>query len=165
VAGTASQHDVARVQWISTILQFDDVVAEQPNAGTWPLNLVRWVFASATSLTDDQLHQPSPFDRQVEGFGHLCRLRHLGFGRGPQLLPDGLEFHPLLPCRRSTAEEQPMADDLTNRGPADRARINVHEDHEVRYWTKELGCTAEQLRAAVKAVGVMAADVRAHLKK
>jgi Protein of unknown function (DUF3606) len=32
-----------------------------------------------------------------------------------------------------------MADDLKNRGAPDRGRVNVHEDHEVRYWTKMLG--------------------------
>jgi GTP cyclohydrolase III len=58
-----------------------------------------------------------------------------------------------------------MSDDLKNRGPADRARINVHEDHEVRYWTQELGVSREQLVQAVQAVGVMAADVRKHLGK
>ena len=58
-----------------------------------------------------------------------------------------------------------MADDLKNRGPQDRARINVNEDHEVRYWTEKYGCTPEQLRAAVKSVGVMAADVEKQLKK
>lgn len=58
-----------------------------------------------------------------------------------------------------------MSDDKTNRGPQDRARINVNEDYELSYWTKELGCSAEELRAAVKAAGVSAEAVRAHLKK
>lgn len=58
-----------------------------------------------------------------------------------------------------------MADDPSKRGPADRQRINVHEAHELRYWTKELGCTPEQLRAAVKAAGVMVSDVRSHLTR
>lgn len=58
-----------------------------------------------------------------------------------------------------------MSDDLTNRGPQDRARINVNEDHEVRYWTKELGVSEEQLREAVKAVGVSVEAVKEHLKK
>jgi hypothetical protein len=61
--------------------------------------------------------------------------------------------------------EDNMADDLKNRGPADRARVNVHEAWEVRYWCGEFGCNEAQLRAAVKAVGVMAADVRKHLAK
>lgn len=56
-----------------------------------------------------------------------------------------------------------MADDRTNRGPEDRLRINVHEQHEVRYWTQALGVTEEQLKAAVKEVGVMADAVRRHL--
>jgi hypothetical protein len=58
-----------------------------------------------------------------------------------------------------------MNDDLRLRGPADRSRINIHEDWEVRWWTQHFGVTSEQLRAAVGAVGVMAADVRRHLGK
>ena len=46
-----------------------------------------------------------------------------------------------------------MADDLKNRGAQDRLRINVNEDHELAYWTKELECTADELRAAVKVAG------------
>jgi len=52
---------------------------------------------------------------------------------------------------------------LKQRGPQDRSRINVNESHELRYWTKELGVTEEQLRAAVKAAGVSASAVREHL--
>jgi hypothetical protein len=58
-----------------------------------------------------------------------------------------------------------MSDDLTNRGPQDRARINVNENHELRYWTKELGVSEERLKEAVKAVGVAVEAVREHLKK
>jgi hypothetical protein len=58
-----------------------------------------------------------------------------------------------------------MADDLQNRGAADRNRINVHEAHEVKYWAKALDVTEEQLKAAVAKVGVMAADVRRHFGK
>lgn len=58
-----------------------------------------------------------------------------------------------------------MADDLRNRGPQDRTRINVNEPWEVTYWTKELGCSESELRAAVKAVGVLVAAVRAELRR
>lgn len=58
-----------------------------------------------------------------------------------------------------------MADERTKTGPADRSRVDVHEDYEVRYWTGKFGCTKAQLEAAVKAVGVMAKDVEAYLKK
>lgn len=58
-----------------------------------------------------------------------------------------------------------MSDDLNKRGQQDRIRINVNEEHELRYWTEELGVTREELKRAVKAVGVMAEDVRKHLKK
>lgn len=58
-----------------------------------------------------------------------------------------------------------MADDPKERGPADRARINLKQRNEVAYWTKALRCTEEQLKVAVKAVGVMTADVRRYLGK
>lgn len=58
-----------------------------------------------------------------------------------------------------------MADDPSKRGPADRSRINVHESHEVQYWTKELGVTEQQLKVAVAKVGVMATNVRRELGK
>ena len=47
-----------------------------------------------------------------------------------------------------------MADDLKDRGAQDRSRINVHEDHEVRYWTQKWSVSKEQLTAAVQKVGV-----------
>lgn len=58
-----------------------------------------------------------------------------------------------------------MTDDLQNRGGQDRSRINVHEEHEVRYWTQQLGVSRAALEAAVRTVGVMASDVRQHLGK
>jgi len=58
-----------------------------------------------------------------------------------------------------------MADDMNNRGPQDRSRISLGEEHEVRYWTQALGVTREQLAAAVQAVGSSADRVRAHLGK
>jgi hypothetical protein len=57
-----------------------------------------------------------------------------------------------------------MADDLNNRGPQDRARINVNEQHELDYWTEALGCTEQQLRDAVAAVGVGSESVREYLR-
>ncbi|MHC2666564.1 DUF3606 domain-containing protein [Bradyrhizobium diazoefficiens] len=58
-----------------------------------------------------------------------------------------------------------MADDKKNRGPADRARINVHEDYEVRYWCEKFGCTRAELVEAVNAAGVMANMVENYLKQ
>ena len=56
-------------------------------------------------------------------------------------------------------------DDKQNTGSPDRDRINLQEDYEVRYWTKTLGVTAEELRMAVEAVGSTADAVRRHLGK
>ncbi|RMV27326.1 hypothetical protein ALP12_200152 [Pseudomonas savastanoi pv. phaseolicola] len=58
-----------------------------------------------------------------------------------------------------------MSDDLTNKGPKDRTRVNTSEDWEVKYWTKEFGVTEAELKAAVKAVGPMVVDVRKKLGK
>jgi len=58
-----------------------------------------------------------------------------------------------------------MSDDKRNRGPRDRTRINIHEPYEVKYWKDHFGCTASELRRAVAAVGVMARDVKAYLKR
>lgn len=62
-------------------------------------------------------------------------------------------------------QEFQMADDLKNRGEPDRSRINMAEPHEVRYWTKELGVTEEQLQQAVKSAGPMVASVRQYLSR
>ncbi|CUJ69847.1 Protein of uncharacterised function (DUF3606) [Achromobacter sp. 2789STDY5608633] len=58
-----------------------------------------------------------------------------------------------------------MSDDLTQRGPQDRTRINVNEPHELRYWTKALGVTEEQLKQAVNQVGVSVDQVKSHFGK
>ena len=58
-----------------------------------------------------------------------------------------------------------MADDLKNRGAQDRARVNIHEDHEVAYWTKKWGISKEELAAAVKKAGVSADAMAKELGK
>jgi hypothetical protein len=58
-----------------------------------------------------------------------------------------------------------MADDLKNKGPQDAARINTTEKWEIAYWTKALGCTYDELIAAVKAVGNSVEAVREFMKK
>lgn len=55
-----------------------------------------------------------------------------------------------------------MSDDLSNRGPQDRARVNVNEAHELKYWTREFGVTEDKLRQAVKEVGVSVDALRKH---
>jgi Protein of unknown function (DUF3606) len=58
-----------------------------------------------------------------------------------------------------------MPDNKNLTAPQDAARINVHEDYEVAYWTKKFGCTKEQLQAAVAKVGVSATAVEQELKR
>lgn len=56
-----------------------------------------------------------------------------------------------------------MSDDKTKTGQADRARINLSEDYEVRDWAEKFGVTQEALRRAAERVGPMAEDVRREL--
>lgn len=52
-----------------------------------------------------------------------------------------------------------MTDDKTKTGRADRERINVNEDYELRDWSAKLGVTSWEVKAAVRKVGPMAKDV------
>lgn len=58
-----------------------------------------------------------------------------------------------------------MSDNLKDRGPADRMRVNVHEPWELRWWCQHLEVTPEKLKETVKKVGVMVSDVRRSLGK
>ena len=54
-------------------------------------------------------------------------------------------------------------DDQKKKGTADRSKINMHEDYEVKHWTKQLGVSKEELQKAVDKVGNSAAAVRKEL--
>ena len=58
-----------------------------------------------------------------------------------------------------------MPDNTQERGQPDRSRIDVSEDYELRYWTKELGVSPDELKSAVQKVGPTAKAVREHLGK
>ena len=58
-----------------------------------------------------------------------------------------------------------MSDDKMNRREPDRSRINLDEDYEVKYWTRHLGVSAEELKRLVDKVGNSAAAVRKELGK
>lgn len=58
-----------------------------------------------------------------------------------------------------------MTDELRHRGPHDRAHINIHEDHEVEWWTRKLGVSSDQIREAVAEVGDSAEKVAQHLNR
>lgn len=58
-----------------------------------------------------------------------------------------------------------MSDDKSKRGTADRNRISLDQDYEVRDWTKSLGVSKDELVAAVHAVGNSAEKVKAYLQE
>ena len=57
-----------------------------------------------------------------------------------------------------------MSDDKSKSGGQDRERINVHQDYELRDWSKSLGVSPEKLKEAVQAVGDRPDKVREYLK-
>ena len=54
-------------------------------------------------------------------------------------------------------------DNLTKKDQRDRSKINMHEAYEVKYWTRELGVSREDLQKVVDKVGNSAATVRKEL--
>jgi hypothetical protein len=64
-----------------------------------------------------------------------------------------------------TSRSAQMADDLTNRGSQDRSRISMSEDYEVRYWTKALGVSKDELQKLVDKHGNSAARIKEALGK
>ena len=58
-----------------------------------------------------------------------------------------------------------MADDTKQRHGQDRKRIDLDQDYELRYWTRELGVTEQELKQAVRAAGTQIETVRRYLDK
>ena len=58
-----------------------------------------------------------------------------------------------------------MADDLKQTGKPDDQRINVEQDHELSYWSKELGVSREELKRAVEQAGPVVKNVRQRLNR
>ncbi|MGV3569602.1 MAG: DUF3606 domain-containing protein [Ramlibacter sp.] len=56
-----------------------------------------------------------------------------------------------------------MSDDKSKSQGQDRQRINIHQDYELRDWSKSLNTTPERLKEAVAAVGDRADKVREYL--
>jgi hypothetical protein len=51
-------------------------------------------------------------------------------------------------------------DNLTRREQPDRSKINMHQSHEVKYWSHQLGVSRDRLQQVVDKVGNSAAAVR-----
>jgi len=58
-----------------------------------------------------------------------------------------------------------MSDDTSKRGAQDRSRINLGEEYEVQYWTKELGISRERLEQLVREHGDSVEEIREALRK
>jgi Protein of unknown function (DUF3606) len=60
--------------------------------------------------------------------------------------------------------EKAMADNPKIRGQQDRQRIDVHQEHELRYWSEKFGVTPDDLKEAIEAVGPMVEDVEQRVR-
>lgn len=58
-----------------------------------------------------------------------------------------------------------MSDNTQSPGGQDRKRVNVNEDYELRDWSKKFGVTPGEIRAAVRAVGDLAENVKEYLSR
>lgn len=58
-----------------------------------------------------------------------------------------------------------MSDNTRSPGGQDRKRVNVNEDYELRDWSKKFGVTPGEIRAAVRAVGDLAENVKEYLSR
>jgi hypothetical protein len=56
-----------------------------------------------------------------------------------------------------------VADDIGLHQGRDPGRINTSEDHDLRYWSKQLGVTEDKLMEAVRYVGNSVQKVREYL--
>jgi len=54
-------------------------------------------------------------------------------------------------------------DSLTKKQQPDRSKINLHQADEVKYWSRALKVSPEELRRAIDKVGNSAAAVRKEL--
>jgi hypothetical protein len=50
-----------------------------------------------------------------------------------------------------------------NNQPFEPARISLEQNYEIRYWTKKLKCTKEELYRAVRKVGACVSSVKKEL--
>jgi hypothetical protein len=58
-----------------------------------------------------------------------------------------------------------MPDHRENLIVPDFRRVNIHEEHELNYWTKEFGVCEKELRLAVMEVGTSAEAVKKYLEE
>jgi len=56
-----------------------------------------------------------------------------------------------------------MSDDMKKKGHADRIRINIHEDHELSYWSSRFEKPREEIISASHVVGPMVKDIAKYL--
>jgi hypothetical protein len=56
-------------------------------------------------------------------------------------------------------------DDIMNRAPQDPSRINIRDEWELRYWTRELKVSADELKRLVAVHGNNVPNVREAIRK
>jgi hypothetical protein len=67
------------------------------------------------------------------------------------------------PSQTGRALVEGPVDSLKKTDVSDRSKINMHQPHELKYWTKKLGVSHDELQKTVDKVGNSAAAVRKEL--
>lgn len=68
------------------------------------------------------------------------------------------------PCCFSSGARASSTSCIARACSTDDARINVEQEHEIRYWSEKFRVSQDQLRSAVAKVGPMVKNVRDHLR-
>jgi hypothetical protein len=58
-----------------------------------------------------------------------------------------------------------MNHDVTQQDPSTSTRIDLRDEHDVRYWSAELGCTREQLLCCVEGNGLLLDDLHKYSRR
>src|SRR5262245_42217452 len=102
--------------------------------------------------------------QHLEALGHRQR-RVVGHSAVPRAWCSLETSGGCSPLCLETNGEIAMADDRMKRGSQDRSKINMEQEHEIRYWTQELGVSEAMLNAAVAKVGNSVEAVRRELHR
>jgi hypothetical protein len=69
-----------------------------------------------------------------------------------------------LPGGQRDSDPDSLGTRVATAGKHDDTRINIDQEHEVKYWSEKLGVSRDQLKSAVAKVGSMVKHVRDHLQ-
>jgi len=122
----------------------------------------QWKIASVFCNPVSEFLQADFFLTQAASVGPMAHGPQIESSASGSILPHAMRNLPVatsfaMPvtgsCTRIALRLNPMMANLKNGGAPDRSRINMNDQYEVRHWTETLGCSEDELAAAVARVG------------